>query len=147
MLGAATADGGRDRAQSEVIGVILLVGVVTITISAAGAVYLSTVADESGPATDVRVTVTDDAVALTHNGGSALSTDSLRVVLRENGAETGTDWPDGTVTGDGDDRFEPSETWRADGFSFDPDDRIEVLLVHDPSGTLLVDETVNPRVN
>jgi hypothetical protein len=137
---------GSDRAQSEVIGVILLVGVVTITIGGAGAVYLSTVADESGPATDVRVTVTDDAVALTHNGGSALSMDSLRVVVRRNGSDTGTDWSDGAPVGDGDDRFEPAEKWRQDGFAFDSADRIEVLLVHEPSGTLLVREVVNPTV-
>ena len=134
------------RAQSEVIGVILLVGLVAIIISAAGAVYLSTIDDESGPATDVRVTVTDETVTLTHNGGSAPATDSLRVVIRQDGSDTNTDWADGTVTGDGDDRFEPAETWREGGFMFDSSDRIEVLLVHDPSGTLLVDETVNPTV-
>ena len=136
-----------DRAQSEVIGVILLVGVVTVTIGGAGAVYLSTIADESGPATDVRVTVTDDAVALTHNGGSSLSTDSLRVIIREDGSDTNTDWANGTVTGDGDDQFEPGETWRQNEFTFDSNDRVEVLLVHDPTGTLLVREIVNPTVS
>jgi flagellin-like protein len=136
----------KSRAQSEVIGVILLVGVVIIAIGGAGAVYLSSIADESGPATDVRVKVTDDVVVLTHNGGSALSTDSLRVIIREDGSDTNTDWADGTVTGDGDDRFEPAETWREGGFMFDSSDRIEVLLVHNPSGTLLVNKTVNPTV-
>jgi flagellin-like protein len=135
------------RGQSEVVGVILLVGVVTIAIGGAGAVYLSSIADESEPTADVRVTVTDEAVALTHNGGSPLSVDSLRVMIREDGSETNTDWADGTVTGDGDDSFEPSETWQQNGFSFDPSDRIEVLLVHDPSGTLLVREVGNPTVD
>lgn len=133
-----------DRAQSEVVGVILLVAVVAVTISAAGAFYLSNLSQESGPATDVRVTVTDEAVTLTHNGGSTLATDSLRVVIRRDGTDTGTDWSDGTVVGDGNDDFEPGERWRQDGFAFDPNDRIEVLLVHEQTGTLVAGETVNP---
>lgn len=136
LLQTKTSSGTKltDRAQSEVIGVILFVEVLTITIGSPEGIYLSTIADESGPATDVRVTVTDNTVALTHNGGSTLSTESLRVVIRRNGIDTVTDWDDETLAGD--DQFEPAETWRQDGFAVDSDDRIEVLLVHDPSGTL-----------
>jgi PKD repeat protein len=146
MLGGETPADQSNRAQSEVVGVILLVAVVALTISGAGAFYLSNVADAHGPATDVRVTVTADTVTLTHNGGSSLATDSLRVVIRRDGSDTGTDWGDGTVSGDGDDSFEPGEQWRQGGFGFDPDERIELLLVHDPTESLLVGETVNPAV-
>jgi flagellin-like protein len=131
-----------DRAQSEVIGVILLVAVVAVTISAAGAFYLSTLSEESGPATDVRVTVTSDTVELTHNGGSALANESLRLLVRANGT------PRGVSRAIGDDRFDPGERWlwNVSGSDFTESDRIEVLLVHEPTGTLVVRETVSPTV-
>jgi flagellin-like protein len=128
-----------DRGQSEVLSVVLLVGVVVVTAGVAGVVFLDGLAAESGPATDVRASVGTDSVTLVHNGGSVVDTADLRVVLRRNETTLDVDWADGTLAGDGDGRFEPAERWRADGLGVDPGDTVRVVLVHEPSGTVVVE--------
>jgi hypothetical protein len=127
------------RGQADVLGVVLLVGVVVVTVGVAGAVFLGDLAASSGPATDVRASVGPDSVTLVHNGGAAVDTNDLRVVVHRNGSALGVDWADGTLAGDGDGRFEPAERWRAGDLGFGPDDTVRVVLVHEPSGTVVVE--------
>ncbi|WP_049980048.1 type IV pilin N-terminal domain-containing protein [Halolamina rubra] len=100
------------RAQSETVGVILLTAVVVLTVGTVGAVVFTEVNTAETTRADLAVSVADDGVAVTHNGGEPIAFADLEVVVRS-GDET---WrppmnESGVVRGDGDDRFQPSERW------------------------------------
>jgi hypothetical protein len=102
-----------DRGQTEILGELLLVGVVVLVISVAGAVVLGDVAEPRDRAyADVEATVEGGSLALVHRGGEPLPTGDLRVRVAVNGTPgTGVTWANGTVAGDGDDLFELGERW------------------------------------
>ena len=120
------------RAQSTVIGTILLVAVVVVALTVFGSYSLGSITDDSrGPAVDLSASVTATNLTLVHEGGEAMETTSLTVHVRHD-AETIHSFSDGTLTGDGDGRFEPGERWTvAHGLSLDDGDRVRVLVVHD----------------
>lgn len=63
---------GPDRAQSSVIGVVLLTAVLIVTVLTIGVFFLGTIseqADASGPFTDVDVTLTDETITVQHVAG------------------------------------------------------------------------------
>lgn len=125
------------RAQSETVGMVLLVGTVVLLVSVVGYYLLGSVAVDPAPTADVVGTVTDDAVTLVHGSGDDIPGAELTVLLRYGGAESRYDFAaDGSY---GDDAvFEPGERWQLDGaVPFDAGDRVEMLLLHDPSGTVL----------
>lgn len=100
------------RAQSESIGVILLTAVVVITVSTAGVVVLADIGAEETTRADLAVDITDDHVAVTHNGGESVPFDALVVVVRQ-GNDT---WrpaanASALTRGDTDAQFEPGERW------------------------------------
>jgi hypothetical protein len=134
-----------DRAQSEVVGSILVIGLVVVTIGVAGATALGPLA--SGTDT-VRAEVTGDVradgLALSHRGGDPLPSDDLRLIVGVNGNETGLDWADGTLSG-GDDVFSPGEGWRVSR-DYHADSVVAVRLIHEPSNTVLFDTERNPTV-
>ena len=101
------------RAQSEIIGEILLVGVVVLVLSVAGAFVLGEVVDQRDVAyADVEATVEDGSLALSHRGGEPIPASDLRVRVTVNGTPaTGVTWANGTVAGDGDTLFEIGERW------------------------------------
>ncbi|SDM49146.1 Protein of unknown function [Halogranum gelatinilyticum] len=141
------------RAQSETIGVILLVGVVTLAISTFGVYYLGSIDQNPGPTTNVDSHVTAEEIRLTHDGGDIVDTANLRVVVRANGADTGIDWSEGSLSGSTPDSFGPGETWSVDvsaarddasGSDFDPDTEVRILLVHDPTNSVVYDTVTSP---
>lgn len=125
------------RAQSEAVATVLLLVIVVTLVSGVGYVLLGTIEPDDDPMADVAATVTDDAVTITHRGGDSLPGDDLTVVLRYGGSEERYDFAsDGTYGPD--DTFETGEEWRLDGpVPYDSGDRVEVLLIHDPSNTVL----------
>ena len=125
-----------DRAQSESIGVILLVGVVIITVSVGGAYAMGTITQSAG-GPDVAFTseIGTDGITLSHQGGDSLPGDDLRLIVRVNESETGLGWSDGTLSGS-DDTFDPGEEW-AVSRSYDPGSLVTVWLVDKPSNTVL----------
>ncbi|MFC6989825.1 type IV pilin [Haloplanus sp. GCM10025708] len=81
--------GGDDRAQSEVVGNVLIVGIVVIGVSVAGAFYLSTIGSEDETFADVEVTLSNTSgpqATFTHQGGDAVDSSSLVVRVTRNGA-------------------------------------------------------------
>lgn len=130
-----------DRAQSEVIGTILLVGVVVITVTTAGAFYLSNLSDsETGPTTDFNATVTTSSVNITHLGGDSIARDELTVIVRNNSNTQQFSVADGTLTNsDADEQFELGERWDTSSISLPAGETVRILVVHDPSNTLLYD--------
>lgn len=133
------------RAQSSLVGQVLLVGVVVIATSAAGMVVLSDLAEPSNRVfANIQTSVDDGELELVHEGGATIPTDTLRLRVAVNGtANTSVTWASGTLSGDSDDRFEPGERWTRDLSSVTVDSRVSVLLASvdpndaDGSGTVV----------
>jgi flagellin-like protein len=130
-----------DRAQSELIGTTMLVAIVVVAVVVPGAALTARYV-ESATADDPRmewqVEVTDQDVLLSHGGGTGVAADDLTVVLRQSGSESRYAIADSTVIGDGDALFEPGER-STEPHGFGPGE-LRVLVVHEPSGSVLLDE-------
>lgn len=128
------------RAQSEVIGVTLLTGVVVVVALLVGGVIVAqTTADDAGPTVDLLAGATDTDVLLTHNGGDSVPVTELRVVLEQDDSTTVFTPTAADVTGP-DARLDPSERiQRSHGFGAGD---LEILVVHDPSSTVLLEDRV-----
>ncbi|MFB6201279.1 MAG: type IV pilin [Halorhabdus sp.] len=125
-----------DRAQSEVTGTVLLLAVVVIIVVIAGVFILSTIDTQDEPVANLEVTIDDSNVTLSHHGGRTLATDEVTVILR-----SGTETRQALTTfveqqGNGDDVFEPGERLTR---VHNATDSVRVLVVHDPSNTILSD--------
>lgn len=129
------------RAQSEVIGAVLLVGIVVVMATVVGAGIVSNLTgetDEQTPRVDFVVEVTDVNLTLTHNGGTTLTATDVRVRLTTDSGETSFRMDGDNIT-DGDGAFEPGERFRrAHGLAGDD---MDVFVVETETGTLLLDTT------
>jgi flagellin-like protein len=151
--GRRSADGdGRgfedrsDRAQTNVVGVVLLVGVVVISVGTAGIVVFDDATREvDDRVVDVRGAVTTGGVTLVHNGGDVLRTETLTLSVSVNGSPQRTGVSDGALTGSDPARFEPGERWVNDSLSFHERSVVEVMLVDDLTGTVLFETRQHPR--
>jgi len=133
------------RAQSELVGGILVLGLVVVSVGVAGAYAMGTVTQSTeAPQATVTGQISTDELVLVHQGGDTLPSDELRLVVRVNGSKTGLSWNDGTLSG-GDDVFEPGEMWTASE-SYDSDDVVTLRLIHEPSNTVLFRTETTPRV-
>jgi len=130
-----------DRAQSEVVGVIILIGVVVTVVSLVSVVVLSNVAQESAPIADLRIEGDGTDLQITHMGGDRLVATDLDVVVRgdERTKRFAVDRANLT-SDDGDDRFEFGESLvREHGFG-ETDAR--VLVIHRPTNEIVGEGTV-----
>lgn len=135
------------RAQSEVVGVILLTAVIVISVTTIGVFMFQDqqqrIAGE-GPDVDIGSELNASNVIITHNGGDSFLFSNLELRLRSDGNERIYDLGDpGDITssgGDGDDRFESGE-WVSVDHDFSGDIRILLVETTDP-GHILYDETV-----
>jgi flagellin-like protein len=132
-----------DRAQSEVVGVILLTAVVVILMAAVGAFVLGGVSESAsgyGPLFDAEVNLTASEVSVTHAGGDDVAIDELAVVLQEGPTSERYGFDAANVSGNGDADFEPTERFqREHGLGTGT---IDVLVIHDPSNSVLAREHV-----
>jgi PKD repeat protein len=119
----------RTRGQSEVVSVLLMVGLTVAVVGGAGAVYLNQTEAESAAVADLRVAVTDDTVTLSHQGGDSIPFDSLLVVV-ENETETWRYTPSRAdlVVGDTDGAFDPGERWRLSAVPYQSGDVLTVAV-------------------
>lgn len=132
------------RAQSESIGVILLTAVIVVTVGAAGTVVLADIGAEETTRADLAVDLTDDRVAVAHNGGDSVPFDALLVVVRQ-GNDT---WRPATnvsalARGDADAQFDPGERWVWNR-SLDTTQVATVRVFDRRTNTLLVEEQDYP---
>lgn len=127
------------RGQSETVGAILLVAVVTLSVATFGTFYLGDIGEGSeAPSVDASAEVTTDEVVIYHEAGEAVEESALRVTLRVDGTEwTNVTWASGTVTGTDDGRFAEGESWTWDDGTFAEGDRVEVFLADSSTETLL----------
>ncbi len=133
-----------DRAQSEVVGVALLIGVVVTAVGIVGVLVLS----DSGangtddPLADLEIDATTTAINLTHAGGDAIPADDVRVVVRGEDRTQRLELDATNLTGSDDafglgDRFE-----RAHGLT---GRTATILVVHTPTNTVLAERRLDLR--
>lgn len=125
------------RAQSETVATVLTLAMVVITVSVIGYYLTGGIEADGEPAADIEGVVTANTAALAHQGGESIPGDELTVVLRYDGTESRYDFAtDGSYGPDP--IFDAGDRWELDGsVPYDPDDRVMVLLVHEPSNTVL----------
>jgi len=131
---------GTGRAQSEVVGVTLLTGVVVIVALIVGGVVIAqSSSSDGGPTTDLVLDATQSDAVLTHNGGDTLELSALTVIYERRGTvQRFTPAPGDTS--DGDARLTPGDRIRwTHGF---PAGDLTVEVVHNPSSTLLFEDRV-----
>lgn len=116
MVGSTGAhtDGASRRAQSEVVGVVLLTAVVVVLVSVVGAGVIanfSSQAEAGERSVDAGINITADNVTITHRGGDPLADSAVEVIVRNGSAERRYDLSTDTIdrTGDDDGRFDPGE--------------------------------------
>ncbi|MFB6080483.1 MAG: type IV pilin [Haloferacaceae archaeon] len=137
-----------DRAQSEVVGEILLVVTVIVAVSVVGFALVGGVGGDDRTLADVTAgaRVGTDRAAITHQGGDPIPATDLRVLVGVNGSSP-TERPrnDSASTGIADGRFDPGDIW-----VYDLDGPItgrttlRVLVADDATDTVVVDETFEP---
>jgi hypothetical protein len=130
--GDRTSRRSHDRAQSEVIGEVLLLGIVVITVSVVGLAVVSDYQDRAAaerPEVDISGDVDSSWATVTHVGGRGVSLADLELVLRSDGAESRYALDDPAVTledDDGDGVFEAGETANV---SHSYDGTVRLLLI------------------
>ena len=109
--------------------------VVTLVALVGTTVVLPLVSGGGGPVVDLRVSVTPSTVTVNHDGGTALAPGSVTILVRGPDGETRvpmeTEFPAA--------RFETGTTVAVGGQSFNPGDKVRVLVRHDRTGELLFD--------
>ncbi|AEN07280.1 flagellin domain protein [halophilic archaeon DL31] len=133
-----------ERAQSESIGVILLVGVVVISVATVGAFVLSDISSDTVNA-DISVQITSNGFYFSHDGGDPLPMNELLIVVRsESGTSRPTFTPNTIYEGDDDAIFEPGERWANVNTKFDLETPVTISLFQTRTNSLLVKETAYP---
>jgi len=134
-----------ERAQSESIGVILLVGVVVISVATVGAFALSNI-DSDQRDFDATIEVTTDSITIAHAGGDPVPFSELLIVVRVDGNTTRIR-PEASdlETGDSDELFEPGERWVNDSVPYSTDELVTVRLFD--ANTQLSEETQYPNAD
>jgi hypothetical protein len=142
------------RAQVESLGSILLVAVVVVSATTFGAYYISSATGgsasggagsaggASGTPIEITMTATEASLTLSHNGGPSVSTDALRVVVKNSSGEFSVPFASGQIRdGDGEDgQFDPGETWEL-GWDQAVGSEITVSVINDATETLLLQQT------
>ena len=124
-----------DRAQSETVGVLLLVAVVVILVVGAGAVVVSNwqATTASGSQVNIQSSLTNSSLTLEHMGGDTLSSEDVLVVVRTGG-------DDHTLTNESNsDEFGPGTRWKYDEFEFEGEATLRIF--DESTGTLLYERT------
>ncbi|WEL17977.1 Pilin/Flagellin, FlaG/FlaF family [Halorhabdus sp. SVX81] len=122
------------RAQSEVVGVVLMTAVIIILAMIVGGTILSTVDTEEKPTANLNVSVDASNVTVSHHGGTYLSVDEITVHLRSANTERHLLDAFQERQGDADSSFDPGETVT---HTHNATALLTVFVVHDPSNTVL----------
>lgn len=126
---------GSGRGQSHTVGVLLLTGVVVLLVGGSGVIFLSQMGTNTAPLFDANITINNETVGITHGGGESMDLDNLRVNLESVGNAERHQFDEGTVFGDDDERFEPSERIRFT-HGLGPG-QVTILVIHSPSNTVI----------
>lgn len=133
------------RAQSEMVGTILLISVVIIAVSTFGVFFLGSFTSDSGPLLSANFVADSEAadgenLTVAHAGGETVAVDELSItVTQESTTRYYFDAENESVTrepGSNEDVFAPGDRWRLDDV-LDPKQPATIRLIHDPSGTVV----------
>lgn len=131
------------RGQSEVVGSLLLVAVTVIAVSTVGTIAFSGILSEEGSVSvviDGEVTTeSDGTIRFQHGGGDSLAVADVTIVTRSESTDRRLLFTAGDVRGDGDEYFDPGERWINRSVTFEDGERVQLLLVHEPTETVLYD--------
>ncbi|WP_247009755.1 type IV pilin [Halorientalis litorea] len=132
------------RAQSETVGVVLLVAVVVTLVGLVSAVALSDIGGDEGPLADLDVSANETNLTVEHRGGDDLAVGDLAIVLRSSSESRRVTVDRINLTDrNGDGQFGLGDRIvRAHGLD---GDSANVAVVHTPSNTVLLDEAVSLR--
>ncbi len=97
-----------DRAQSEVIGVVILIGVVVTVVGIVSVVILADTGGDGSVLTDVAVEANGTHLQVVHMGGDSIPVGDFEVVLDGTGEAKRIRVDSANVSG-GDDRFGPGD--------------------------------------
>lgn len=127
-----------ERAQSEVVGTILLVAIVVIAVSTVGSVLFLSFDEPTEPTAEINATANATALELTHVAGEPIAADELQLVVHNGTDEARAAFTDGSIsTGD----FTVADRWTADwttlGIDPNPGEQVTVVLVHTPSNSVV----------
>lgn len=129
-----------DRAQSEVIGIILLTAVVVILSVVVGGTILTNIDAQDEPVANLDVSVNASNVTISHQGGSQLPTTEVTVYFRSGNTERHSLGTFPEQQGDDDGDFDPGERVTR---VHNATKVITVFVVHDPSNTVLYDRALD----
>ena|GEM_PF-1359670 len=131
------------RAQSEVVGVALLVGVFALLALLVGTVVIGNVTNQASdePLAEINTSATAENLTLTHGGGDGFEETAITVILRQNGDETRYGLDSFTENRGSDTaRFSAGERWvRSHTLTTG---LARVLVVHEPSNAVVHDEQI-----
>jgi hypothetical protein len=131
------------KAQSESVGVILMVGVMVVTVTTGGVFALDSLVESTTPDADISITTQGQVLTVEHVGGTKLSTDKLQ--LRINGDEIPTTTLD-LKQSDG--PFEAGDSWSKDleeaqtGVDLTRGSQVTVTLYHTGINALITQTDV-----
>jgi len=134
------------RGQSDLIGTVLLIGVVAVLVTSVGVVVLAQQADRieaDTPESRFEVEATASTLTVTHYGGASVPLADLDLLVRGGGTERRYDLDDPadrrSIDDDGDGEFDPAESVTVDhGFA----GTVDVLVVDSGSNSVRYDESV-----
>ena len=133
----------RTRAQSEVVGVALLVGVFALLALLVGTIVIGNVTNQASdePLAEINASATAENLTLTHGGGDGFEETAITVILRQNGDETRYGLDSFTENRGSDTaRFSAGERWvRSHTLTTG---LARVLVVHEPSNAVVHDEQI-----
>ncbi|WP_340098319.1 type IV pilin [Salinibaculum salinum] len=127
------------RSQSEVIGVVLLTGVVVVAVSLFTVVAVSNFTNQATAQkqiADFKLEITTDNLTVSHNGGDVLSESGIEVIVRTASGEQQYQLSSDSFSKetDGDTQFEPGESAV---FAHGLTGRATVLVVDTDNGAIL----------
>lgn len=132
-----------ERAQSEIVGEILLVAIVVVAIGIIASFYLGAIGPDSGPSIDATFDADGSDLIVGHAGGDTVPPTELVLVIDHDGERTRVPFVDGTRLRGTGDSVSPGHRWRFDDV-FTTDDSAMVWLVHEPSDRVLDRQRVYP---
>lgn len=128
-----------NRGQSEMVGTVLMIGIVVLAVTGLGITGLSLLAVDDAPSAMFSVDVYENATVVTHGGGDTVDPSTLVVRLTVDGTPLRYSVADDGLREPATAQFRPGDRWALTepGLPYDPGDEVEVWLIHTPSNSIL----------
>jgi hypothetical protein len=129
----------RRRGQSEVLGPVILLGLIVIAASILGVFVFGSFGDtDEQLLANLQGNVTTDGITLDHEGGDTFEPENVEVLLQGD-TEVSLMLGDDFTTGDGAGTVAPGDTWRHTTGGFYGGE-FRLLVVHEPTNSILLNQ-------